>query len=99
MKDKRAYHKTNIEKHHQRKDTIKEQQEEELAIKESVIQKTRMLPQSNAEEISEAFKTVVVPKRRKIENMYKNEAKRRKFTKDEENYIPYNAVDRHTEDG
>lgn len=59
------------------------------------------LPSSNAEEINAAFSTVVVPKKRSGDDLYKISKKRKHQTKkrDEEFYIPYSAPDKHTEDG
>lgn len=58
------------------------------------------LPSSNTEEINAAFSTVVVPKKRSSDDLYKISKKKRCVTKrDEEFYIPYSAPDKHTEDG
>lgn len=58
------------------------------------------LPSSNAEEINAAFSTVVVPKKRNSDDLYKISKKKKRITKrDEEYYIPYSAPDKHTEDG
>lgn len=58
------------------------------------------LPSSNAEEINAAFSTVVVPKKRSSDDLYKISKKKKRLTKrDEEYYIPYSAPDKHTEDG
>lgn len=58
------------------------------------------LPSSNTEEINAAFNTVVVPKKRSGDDLYKISKKRKRQTKrDEEFYIPYSAPDKHTEDG
>lgn len=58
------------------------------------------LPSSNAEEINAAFNTVVVPKKRNSDDLYKISNKKKRTTKrDEEYYIPYSAPDKHTEDG
>lgn len=59
------------------------------------------LPSSNAEEINAAFDTVVLPKKRSGDDLYKisKKKKRRQTKRDEEFYIPYTAPDKHTEDG
>lgn len=58
------------------------------------------LPSSNAEEINAAFDTVVLPKKRSGDDLYKiSKKKRRQAKRDEEFYIPYTAPDKHTEDG
>lgn len=58
------------------------------------------LPKSSENEISEAFNKVIMPKKRNIEDLYKNTKKKKRLaTKDEEFYIPYSAPDKHTEDG
>lgn len=58
------------------------------------------LPSSNAEEINAAFSTVVIPKKRSSDNLYKISKKKKRLTKrDEDYYIPYSAPDKHTEDG
>lgn len=58
------------------------------------------LPSSNAEEINAVFSTVVVPKKRNTDDLYKISKKKKRLTKrDEEYYIPYSAPDKHTEDG
>lgn len=59
----------------------------------------------NEEEINAAFKKVVAPKRpQNMDDLYKENPKkakktRRKNVKDDENFIPYQSADKHTEDG
>lgn len=58
------------------------------------------LPTSNTEEINAAFSTVVFPKKRTGDDLYKLSKKKQRQTKrDEDYYIPYSAPDKHTEDG
>lgn len=59
------------------------------------------LPRSNQDEIDEAFSEVIAPKKRKIDDLYKQERKklRKKNERDDEFYVPYAAADKHTEDG
>lgn len=90
MKKKRAFHKEKIEIHHQKRDLKKTQQ----------IKPESTLQGSNAEEIEDTFATIVVPKKRKIDDLYKQKAKKpRKEVQKDDNYIPYQPADRHTEEG
>lgn len=58
------------------------------------------LPSSNAEDINAAFSSVIVPKKRSGEELYKISKKKKcRTARDEEFYIPYSAPDKHTEDG
>lgn len=58
------------------------------------------LPSSNTEEINATFNTVIVPKKRSGDELYKiSKKKKRAVKRDEEYYIPYSAPDKHTEDG
>ncbi|XP_014232245.1 ATP-dependent RNA helicase DDX54 [Trichogramma pretiosum] len=94
MKEKRSFHKDNILNHHRKIEERENKIENLKPVKSN-------LPSSTTDEIANAFKEVVQPKKRKIDSLYKNEKakKRRKLEKDEEFFIPYAAVDKHTEDG
>ncbi|XP_045465742.1 ATP-dependent RNA helicase DDX54 [Harmonia axyridis] len=90
MKTKRALHKDKIVEHHVKK-------EEKLSeLKISGQKHTNTLADSSQNDIDEAFHDVVLPKKRKIEDLYKKNVKK---PKRDENYIPYSSSDKHTEDG
>ncbi|CAG9856383.1 unnamed protein product [Phyllotreta striolata] len=91
MKKKRAVHKEKINTHHQNL----EQKKEDLQISNKNDENT--LETSNNDDIIEAFSKVVLPKKRKLDVLYKKN-KKQKLEKDE-NYIPYVPVDQHTEQG
>lgn len=57
------------------------------------------LPPSTTDEINEAFNTVVLPKKRNLDDLYKPKKKKRSIIRDENFFIPYNAPDKHTEEG
>ncbi|XP_046821436.1 ATP-dependent RNA helicase DDX54 isoform X2 [Vespa crabro] len=96
MKEKRAFHKDNILNFHKKMETLEAKKEEAA---KNMFQKTT-LPKSSENEINEAFNKVIMPKKRNIEDLYKNTKKKKRLaTKDEEFYIPYSAPDKHTEDG
>ncbi|KAJ8919065.1 hypothetical protein NQ315_016972 [Exocentrus adspersus] len=90
MKEKRALHKDKINAH---KELVEKRKMELESLNVGTDSK---LPNSNTEEINDAFKTVVAPKKRKMDELYKNNKKRK--LKDE-NYIPYAPTDQHTEEG
>lgn len=90
MKEKRAFHKEKILSHKQKLEML---QQETPALSKT---KTSNLVQSQKEDIEDAFKEVVLPKKRRIEDLYKRKVKK---VKDDEHYIPYVPVDRHTEEG
>ncbi|XP_018562547.1 ATP-dependent RNA helicase DDX54 [Anoplophora glabripennis] len=90
MKQKRAFHKDKISAHQQ----LIQKKQEELELLTPT--KESNLPGTNSEEINDTFKTVVVPKKRKIEDLYRTN-KKQKLRDD--NYIPYAPTDRHTEEG
>ncbi|KAJ8934981.1 hypothetical protein NQ318_014148 [Aromia moschata] len=93
MKEKRAFHKEKINAHHQ---LVKQKQAQiDLASNASTFESVS-LQSSNTEDINDAFKTVVLPKKRKIDDLYKKNKKRK--LKDE-HYIPYTPTDKHTEEG
>ncbi|XP_023245258.1 ATP-dependent RNA helicase DDX54 [Copidosoma floridanum] len=95
MKEKRAFHKDNIFNHHRK---LEERQSWITEVSES--QDTSKLPSSSNDEINSAFSEVILPKKRKMDNLYRDEKKKkRKNLKDEEFYIPYTAPDQHTEEG
>lgn len=91
MKEKRAFHKEKILAHKQKLEML-QQEEPTLHAK---IKKSNLV-ESQKEDIEDAFKEVVLPKKRKIEDLYKKKFKK---IKDDEHYIPYVPVDRHTEEG
>ncbi|XP_025833848.1 ATP-dependent RNA helicase DDX54 [Agrilus planipennis] len=90
MKNKRAVHKSVIESFHEK---TKEKEKLKPTFDES---KKADLTVSDNHDIEETFKTVVLPKKRKIEEIYKKKTKK---VKDEEHFIPYVPPDRHTEEG
>ncbi|XP_032670778.1 ATP-dependent RNA helicase DDX54 isoform X2 [Odontomachus brunneus] len=96
MKTKRAFHKENILNFYKKMEERKvDKMDMELELSRKID-----LPSSNAEEINAAFNTVVVPKKRSGDDLYKISKKRKRQTKrDEEFYVPYSAPDKHTEDG
>lgn len=57
------------------------------------------LPPSTTDEINEAFNTVVLPKKRNLDDLYKPKKKKRSVIRDENFFIPYSAPDKHTEEG
>ncbi|XP_066581987.1 ATP-dependent RNA helicase DDX54 isoform X2 [Prorops nasuta] len=95
MKEKRSFHKENIlnfkRKREELCNKLKSNANESSSVKST-------LPSSTTDEINETFSQVVMPKKRKIEDLYKKSKKKRQI-KDDEFYIPYCAPDKHTEDG
>lgn len=65
------------------------------------LSKNSNLVASSADEISATFSSVIAPKKRKIDDLYKEKKnkKQRVVKRDEEFYIPYAAPDKHTEEG
>lgn len=58
------------------------------------------LPSSTTDEINAAFNTVVLPKKRNLDDLYKRSKKKKRLVaRDTEFFIPYSAPDKHTEDG
>lgn len=92
MKAKRVFHKEHIESHHRKLEQLKAEHEEQEQQHEV------QLPSSNQEDIDDAFQHVVLPKKRKLDDLYKKKAKKMRVMRDD-NYIPYIAPDRHTEEG
>ncbi|XP_001600622.1 ATP-dependent RNA helicase DDX54 [Nasonia vitripennis] len=93
MKEKRAFHKENIINHY------KKVEEREIRTAACAAEPSK-LPASSADEINAAFSEVIAPKKRKMDDLYKNDKKKKqKVLKDDEFYIPYAAVDSHTEAG
>lgn len=88
MKEKRAFHKEKIVAHHQKLEIKKETCE--ISVNDN------KLVESGEKDINETFKQIVLPKKRKIEDLYKKKTKK---VKDDEHYIPYLPADRHTEEG
>ena len=94
MKTKRSIHKESI--------TNFRRKAEELEAKRNVEDQVKRvnLPSSTTDEINAAFNTVVLPKKRNIEDLYKpSKKKKRLVARDTEFFIPYSAPDKHTEDG
>ncbi|XP_056633508.1 ATP-dependent RNA helicase DDX54 [Diorhabda sublineata] len=89
MKKKRAFHKDKIIAHHQTVNKRKAEMEV-LDAEESKLQC------SNNDDINDTFSSVVLPKKRKMDILYKKSKKRKV---QDENYIPYAPSDRHTEEG
>lgn len=90
MKKKRAFHKGTIAAHHQKLED--KQSNEEQSVRNST------LPECDLEDIKNTFEQIVMPKKRKIDDLYKKKVKKQKV-KDEDHYISYSAPDRHTEEG
>lgn len=90
MKAKRSLHKEKIAEHQIKKEI--RVGELNLTGKKS----TNTLVQSTQNDIDEAFQDVILPKKRKLDDLYKKAAKK---PKKDENYIPYSSADRHTEEG
>ncbi|XP_077267189.1 ATP-dependent RNA helicase DDX54 isoform X2 [Temnothorax americanus] len=96
MKAKRMFHKESIVNFRKK---MEEHKIDKINMVSELSQKVN-LPSSNAEEINAAFSTVIVPKKRSGDDLYKISKKKKRLTKrDEEYYIPYSAPDKHTEDG
>lgn len=89
MKEHRAQHKNQISAFHRK---LEENVNSEVHSEK--VEST--LPESNAEDIENAFGKVVLPKKRKFEDFYKT-SKKQKLKDD--NYIPYVPSDKHTEEG
>ncbi|XP_043274262.1 ATP-dependent RNA helicase DDX54 [Venturia canescens] len=96
MKATRAFHKETITNFKR-----KTEERNDRAVSVAKTQKTESsLPSSSADEINAAFSRVVVPRKRKLDDLYKPSKKQKKVNKrDDEFYIPYAAPDKHTEDG
>ena len=90
MKTKRALHKNQIADHRLRM----EQKLETVYDTGATVEKP--LPPSTSEDIRDTFKDVVLPKKRKIDDLYKRKVKK---LKDEGHFIPYVPSDKHTEEG
>lgn len=90
MKQKRAFHKEKISTHHQRLEQ-KQAEVEDTKNKDEIT-----LENSNNDDINDAFSEVVIPKKRKMDSLYK---KNKKQKLKDENYIPYTPIDQHTEQG
>ncbi|XP_008553584.1 ATP-dependent RNA helicase DDX54 [Microplitis demolitor] len=95
MITKRAFHNDLITKF---KSKQAERKENTLKIINSTKQESKLVTSTN-DEINEAFKEVVKPKKRKIDDLYREPKKKKRGVRDEEFYIPYSAPDKHTEDG
>ncbi|XP_060656102.1 ATP-dependent RNA helicase DDX54 [Drosophila nasuta] len=99
MKEKRSQHAEVIEKFRLQRE--KEEVEEAQRVDEAA--KPQTTSTVDDETINDAFKKVVAPKRRQnMDSLYADKSKKKKRklqVKDEENYIPYQAADKATEDG
>lgn len=95
MKRKRTLHKHSIVGFHKK-------EEEELEAQKKVEDQPKKinLPSSTTDEINAAFNTVVLPKKRNLNDLYKpSKKKKRTVKRDEDFFIPYSAADKHTEEG
>lgn len=99
MKDKRSHHTEVIEKFRQQR--AKEDIDEVQKVVDA--QKPSTISTADDESISSTFKKVVAPKKRQnMDALYADKPKKKKRkvqVKDEENYVPYQSADKHTEDG
>ncbi|KAH8408624.1 hypothetical protein KR215_008715, partial [Drosophila sulfurigaster] len=99
MKEKRSQHADVIEKFRLQRE--KEEVEEAQRVDDAA--KPQTTSTVDDETINDAFKKVVAPKRRQnMDSLYADKSKKKKRklqVKDEENYIPYQAADKATEDG
>lgn len=86
MKEKRAVHKEKISAHHEHKQKLSNEFD---GKSESTLKS------SDANDLKTAFNEIVLPKKRKIDDLYKPKKKPRK----DENYINYTPADKHTEEG
>lgn len=89
MKNKRAVHKNQIM-------NFNKQKENKVEFEKSVTKECTSLPISSAKDVEEAFDDIILPKKRKIDDLYKKE-QRKKFK--DSNYIPYVSEDKYTEEG
>lgn len=87
MKEKRAFHKDKINSHRE----MLEKKQNNIQNNEKVCNLTL----SNDGDIEGVFDKIVLPKKRKIDDLYKKKTKKVK----DENYIPYVPSDKHTEEG
>ena len=96
MKATREYHKQSIVNF---KRKTAERNERAAEVAKTQVTESKLVS-SSAADISETFSQVVIPKKRKVDDLYRPSKKQRKINKkDEEFYIPYSAPDKHTEDG
>nr|CAD7193783.1 unnamed protein product [Timema douglasi] len=70
-----------------------------IAAASPIITQRLTLPASTAEDINEAFRDVVAPKKRRFPQQFGPKKKKPKITIDEENYVRYSAPDHHSELG
>lgn len=101
MKQKREVHQKVIEKF---KEKIANNEENERTENETLKakKKANLATEPSEEYISSAFNKILQSKKRKdLEDEYTKPAKKKKkiVVRDEDNYIPYHASDKHTEDG
>lgn len=96
MKATRAFHKDSITNFKRKTAEINDRAAD--AAKTQAAEST--LASSSAADINATFNQVVVPKKRRVDDLYKPSKKQKRMNKrDEEFYIPYAAPDKHTEDG
>ncbi|XP_067644860.1 ATP-dependent RNA helicase DDX54 [Eurosta solidaginis] len=97
MKEKRSKHADVIAKYRNKMNEI----EKEEANKQLVAEGNENPDEADVNELNSAFDKIVAPKKRKnLEDLYKDKKKKKKnYVKDTENYIPYQSVDKNTEDG
>ncbi|KAG6798078.1 ATP-dependent RNA helicase DDX54 [Apis mellifera caucasica] len=93
MKKKRTLHKENILNFRRKVNELK------IKKKSEDLSRTVDLPSSSNDEINTAFNTIVFPKKRNLDDLYKPKKKKRSVIRDEEFFIPYYAPDKHTEEG
>lgn len=93
MKKKRTLHKENILNFRRKVNELK------IKKKSEDLSRTVDLPSSTNDEINTAFNTIVFPKKRNLDDLYKPKKKKRSVIRDEEFFIPYYAPDKHTEEG
>ncbi|XP_017783723.1 PREDICTED: ATP-dependent RNA helicase DDX54 [Nicrophorus vespilloides] len=92
MRQKRSEHNNLIENYHKKAEKRKADEAEGEMLVVNSLQK------SDNAEIEGAFSEVILPKKRKIDDLYKKKKAKKPIIKDE-NYIPYAPSDRHTEEG
>ncbi|XP_076619008.1 ATP-dependent RNA helicase DDX54 [Colletes latitarsis] len=94
MKTKRSQHKQDIINFHKKAEEM-----EAKRVLEDQPKRTN-LPSSTTDEINAAFNTVIFPKKRNLDDLYKpSKKKKQSVTQDKEFFIPYFAPDKHTEEG
>ncbi|XP_066138738.1 ATP-dependent RNA helicase DDX54 [Euwallacea fornicatus] len=90
MKEKRAAHKDKIE-------SYKQQKQEKLFEQEGFHKPVTSLTNSTSADVNSTFKSVIVPKKRKMDILYNKKSK--KVKSEDDIFIPYAPRDQHTEKG